>query len=293
MEDQHPTEQAEMSFIDHLEELRWHMIRGIAAIIICSIGAFVFITPIFDHIILAPTRENFATYSLFCDLSKFLGLGKALCLKTTTLNFQVLDITAEFMISLKAAVTIGFITAFPYVAWESWRFLEPALLDNEKKHATGIVFFVSLLFFIGVAFGYFVLTPFSVNFFANYKLSDMIVNQFRITSYISLLTTIVMAAGIMFQLPIAVYILSKIGLLTPQFMRANRRYAFVVILVIAAIITPADVWTQILVTIPVYFLYEFSVLICARIYKQEQAKAKQAEAELQQMEANNPNQENT
>lgn len=273
-----------MSFVDHLEELRWHMIRGIFVIVVFSLTAFILIQPIFDHILLAPAQEGFVTYSFFCKVSEFFHLGKALCLNTTTINFQVLDITAQFMISIKAALTIGFIVAFPYVAWESWRFIEPALLPNEKKQATGIVFFVSVLFFLGVAFGYFVLTPFSLSFFANYRLSENIVNNFKITSYIPMLTTIVMAAGIMFQLPIAVYILSKIGLLTPTFMRQYRRYAFVVILLIAAIITPADVWTQILVTIPVYFLYEASVLISARVYKKRMEQEKKDLEELRRKE---------
>jgi len=264
-------EEEEMSFLDHLEELRWHIIRSLIAIIIFAVVAFIFIRPIFDYVLLAPSRSDFWTYDLFCAFSEWVKLGDRFCLRPGSLDFQVLDITAQFMISIKSSAMIGLICAFPYLAWEIWRFIEPALYEEEKKNATNVVASVSFLFMVGILFGYFVLTPFSVNFFANYKISDLILNQFKITSYISLLTTITMAAGVMFELPVAVFILSKMGLLTPSIMRTYRKHAFVVILVIAAIITPADIWTQILVTVPVYFLYEVSVIISGRVERRRLA----------------------
>jgi len=258
----------EMSFIDHLEELRWHLIRSIVAILIFSIAAFLAKNFIFDSLIFGPKKESFITYTGFCNLSGILNLGDRLCLTPTPFTLQSLSPPDQFLMHIKVALMIGFVIAFPYSLWELWRFIKPGLYENEIKHTRGIVFWGSLLFFLGVSFGYFILAPFSINFFANYSISPEVTNQFSISSFISVITTVVMAAGIMFELPMIVYLLSKIGIVSPDMMRNHRKHAFVIILVIAAVITPADVWTQILVTIPVYFLYEISVFISARVYKE-------------------------
>lgn len=260
--------QKEMSFIDHLEELRWHLIRSIVAILVFAVTAFIFIKQVFDIVIMGPKKDSFITYEMFCRLSETLQLGDRMCIVPTPFILQSLGPADQFLISIKVALMIGFIAAFPYFLWEMWQFIKPGLYDNEIKHTRGIVFWGSLLFLLGVAFGYLILAPFSINFFANYSVSDEVANQFSLASYVSVITTVIMAAGIMFELPMIVYLLSKIGIVTPELMRTHRKHAFVIILVIAAIITPADVWTQILVTIPVYFLYELSVFISARVYKE-------------------------
>lgn len=250
-----------MSFFEHLEELRWHLIRALASIFIFAIIAFLLKDLIFNTLILSPKGEGFWTYQTICKISKALGLDGVLCNGPTKFEIVNIDMAGQFLTHLKVSIILGFILSFPYVIWEMWRFIRPALYDQEKRYTRGIVFSASILFFIGVLFGYFILAPLSINFFANYTVSPTVQNTIQLGSYISILTTIVMASGIMFELPIAVYILSKTGLLTPENMREYRKHALVAILVIAAIITPADVWTQLFVTFPVYGLYEISIYI--------------------------------
>jgi len=256
---------AEMSFIEHLEELRWHLVRSISAIGIFSVLAFLAKTFVFDVLLLGPKKSSFLTYQAFCKFSEWLGLGKALCMKPAVFEVVNLDMMGQFLTHLKVSIAIGFIVAFPYFLWEMWRFIRPGLLDNEQKYTNGVVSISSLLFIIGVSFGYLVLSPLSINFFASYSVSASVGNTIALSSYISIITTLVLASGIMFELPMVVYFLSKMGLLTPDSMRAYRRHAFVVILLVAAVITPADVWTQVLVTIPVYFLYEISIFVSAKV----------------------------
>ena len=259
--------QAEMSFIDHLEELRWHLIRSIVAILAITITVFLFKRFIFDVLIFGPKKADFLTYRGFCWISETLGLGERMCMQPTPFTLQSLSPPDQFLVHIKVALVLGFIFAFPYILWEIWQFIKPGLLEEEQKHTRGIVFWGSFLFLLGVSFGYFILAPFSINFFSNYTVSSEVTNQFSLASYISVITTVVMASGIMFELPMIVYLLSKVGIVSPDMMRQFRRHAFVVILLIAAVITPADVWTQVLVTIPVYLLYEISIFISARVYK--------------------------
>jgi len=256
---------AEMSFIEHLEELRWHLVRSISAIGIFSVLAFLAKTFVFDVLLLGPKKSSFLTYQAFCKFSEWLGLGKTLCMQPAVFEVVNLDMMGQFLTHLKVSIAIGFIVAFPYFLWEMWRFIRPGLLDNEQKYTNGVVSISSLLFIIGVSFGYLVLSPLSINFFASYSVSASVGNTIALSSYISIITTLVLASGIMFELPMVVYFLSKMGLLTPDSMRAYRRHAFIVILLVAAVITPADVWTQILVTIPVYFLYEISIFVSAKV----------------------------
>ncbi|MCL4112007.1 UNVERIFIED_CONTAM: hypothetical protein GTU68_038823 [Idotea baltica] len=258
-----------MSFVDHLEELRWHIFRALGAIIIIAILTFVFSRVIFDNILFGPRSEDFLTYKFFCNISNALGLGNGMCLKPANFELQNIQMAGQFLTDLKVSIILGFIISFPYVFWEMWRFIKPGLLANEQQVTRGLVFYSSFLFLTGVLFGYFVLAPFSINFFANYQVSSQVTNIIALDSYVSIISTVVLAAGIMFELPMVVYSLSRIGIVTPKGMRQYRKHSFVAILIISAIITPADIWTQLLVTVPVYFLYEFSILVSAKVQPQK------------------------
>ncbi len=261
-------ETAEMTFMDHLDALRGHLVRGVIAFIVCSIAVFFAKDFVFDGIIFAPTREDFPTYRALCWLSKNLGLEDGICL-SFTVPVQLINtkIAGQFTMHLQVAAVLGFVVAFPYIFWELWRFVKPGLQQKEVKYTQGIIFFTSMLFLLGVAFGYYVLTPFSVNFFATYSVSSAVKDLYDLSDYISFVTMFSLLSGITFELPIAVYFLSKLGLMTPSFMRTYRRHAFVILLIIAAIITPADAVSQVLVFIPLVLLYEVSIFISARVEK--------------------------
>ena len=265
-----PAPAHDMSFIDHLEELRWHLLRSIIAITIITIAAFLLKSWVFDQLIFAPCQEGFFTYRAFCHLAHQFNLGDSLCFKPANFKLINTEMSGQFTMHLQVALVLGFIASFPYIFWEIWRFVETGLHDDEKKYTQGIVFGASLLFFLGVLFGYYVITPFSINFLAGYYVSDSVANTISITSYVGTLTSIVLSAGIMFELPMLVFFLAKMGLIYADWMRQYRRHAFVVILFIAAIITPPDVWSQILVTIPVYLLYEAGIWVAAVVEKRDQ-----------------------
>ncbi len=269
------SKEVEMSFLEHLEELRWHLIRSIIGVILLTIVAFLAKDFIFHTLIFGPTRQEFGTYMLLCGFSHLVQLGNQLCIEDFGFSFINVQLTGQFFVHLKVSLVVGFIVAFPYVFWEMWRFARPALYENEVNITRGIVFFSSLLFFAGVLFGYYILTPFSLNFFGNYQVTEQVTNSFTLPNYVGFLSMFVLASGIIFELPMVIYFLAKIGLVTPEAMRSYRKHAFVGILVIAAIITPADLGTQILVTFPVFILYEFSILIA----KREQRKRQQKEQE--------------
>ena len=257
----------EMSFLDHLEILRWHLIRSGIAILLFSILAFIFKEIIFDVVLLAPKDPNFLTYRFLCNISQVLGLGDALCIKESPFSLMNINMAGQFSAHLLTSFYAGFILAFPYVFWEIWRFVLPALKEKEAKVSRGIVFFSSLLFLTGVIFGYFVIAPLSINFLGSYQVSQTVANQISLTSFIGTVTTISLANGIIFELPILVYFLTKIGLLTPQFMRTYRRHAMVITLILSAIITPPDITSQVLVSFPLIILYEISIQISKAIVK--------------------------
>lgn len=257
---------AEMSFLDHLEELRWHIIRSVAAVIVFTTVAFLSKTFVFQVLILGPSKTSFLTYQLLCDLGTAISLP-GLCIDSIPFKLQSRIMTGQFTMHLLASVVLGFVCAFPYAFWEVWRFVKPGLHETEKQVSRWATFTVSVLFMMGVCFGYFVVSPLAINFLANYQLDASISNEFDITSYVQTLAMIVMACGLMFQLPVVVYFLSKIGLLTPAIMKEYRRHSFVVILIIGAIITPPDPFTQLLVSGPVYMLYELSIFVSARVEK--------------------------
>lgn len=263
----------EMTFIDHLEELRWHIIRSVIAVIIGAVVAFIFIRNVVNDILFAPARPNFVTAQWFCTLGRKIGMGDGLCFGNVEVKFLETTMTGQFVSSFTLAFICGFIAAFPYIFWEFWKFVRPALSKDEIKRTRGIIFWVSLLFFMGVAFGYFILTPFMVNFYFTYKLSDLIEIKPTFSDYLENLTYTTVGVGILFQLPLLVLILSKVGFITAKFLRKYRRHALVVILIIAAIITPTtDPFSLTIVTIPLYILYEASISVAARVEKRKAKK---------------------
>lgn len=270
------TKPSEMSFLDHLEELRWLLVRSSAAIIIGGCIAFAFSGFIFDQIIFAPVKGDFITYQIFCDLANTYDLDKSFCMKELPFQIQSRTMDGQFTTDIWTSITAGFILAFPYILWQFWKFISPALYDKEKKYAVVFIITTSLLFFMGVIFGHYLITPLSLNFLANYKISDVVKNDIDLDSYLSLVKTTAISCGLVFEMPIIMYFLSKIGLVSANFLRTYRRYAIVIILIIAAIVTPPDVVSQTIVTIPLVILYEVSIFIAARIEKNK-AKLEKAE----------------
>lgn len=263
----------EMSFIDHLEELRWHLIRSVIAVLICSIVFYIYVREIVHNILLAPAQDNFVTYRWFCKLSHALGLGDAICMSGVKISFLSTQLTGQFISSFTISFIGGFTVAFPYIFWEFWRFIKPALSDKEKKNTGGVILWVSLLFFTGVAFGYYILTPFMVNFYFSYSLSPLIEIKPDFSDYLENLIYTTVGIGILFQMPLLVMVLAKIGIVTGAFLRKYRRHAFVLIIVAAAIITPStDPFSLIIVAIPLYLLFEASIIVASRVNKNQEKK---------------------
>jgi len=262
----------EMSFLDHLEELRWHLIRSVLAILIIATVAFVFKDFIFDVLLFGPKQKDFITYKWFCSISQSLGQGNSFCIEELPFRIQSRTMAGQFSAHLWTSILAGFIVAFPYIIFEFWKFISPGLYENERKNARGFIFVASFLFFIGVLFGYYIVTPLSINFLGNYSVSAEIFNDFDLSSYIGLLRASVLASGIIFELPIIVYFLTKVGIITPSFLRKNRKISLVIVLSLSAIITPPDIASQIIVSIPILILYEVSILI-SRIVTRNQDKA--------------------
>ncbi len=262
---------AEMTFVDHLEALRWHVVRSLLAILVFAIFAFVKIEWIFQHIILAPTHSSFPSYRVLCWLGQKIHVA-SLCMKDVEISFQSNELSTQFMMSFSSAFVFGFIAASPYVFWEVWRFIKPALSPYELKQSRGVIFWVSALFFFGVAFGYYILAPYTVNFFASYQLSPQFHNIFKIDDYLDNIISLTIGTGLVFQLPVMVYFFSKVGILTPGFMRNVRKYAVLIILVVAAVITPPDMFSMIIVAIPLVLLYEISIRISGIVEKDRKKK---------------------
>ena len=262
----------EMSFLDHLEELRWHLIRSVLAIVIVATVAFIFKDFIFDVLLFGPKNKDFVTYRWFCSLSQTLGQGSSFCIEELPFRIQSRTVAGQFSAHLWTSVLAGFIVSFPYIIYEFWKFISPGLYEKERKNARGFIFVASILFFIGVLFGYYIVTPLSINFLGNYSVSSEIFNDFDLSSYIGLLRASVLAAGIIFELPIIIYFLTLIGVVTPEFLRKNRKISLVLVLSLSAIITPPDIASQIIVSIPILILYEVSIVI-AKIVTRNQDKA--------------------
>ncbi|PSK92020.1 twin-arginine translocase subunit TatC [Taibaiella chishuiensis] len=265
---------AEMGFTDHIEELRWHIVRSLVAIILGALVVYFNIDFVFQKIILGPANNDFISYKGLCSLGKMMNID-ALCLGDVNIKFQNNQLSGQFMMSFSVSFMLGFILAFPYVFWEFWKFFKPALKPSELKYAKGIVFWSSTLFFVGVAFAYFLIAPFTINFFANYQLSPQFENIITIDNYYDTMSDLILGMGIVFELPILVYFLSRLGILTPKVMRDQRRIAIVIIMVLAAVITPPDWFSIFLVAIPLAFLYEAAIMVSARILKEKKAKEDQ------------------
>lgn len=260
----------EMSFLDHLEDLRWFLIRSVSAIIIGATIAFFFNQFIFDVVLFGPKDPNFITYKLFCEMSQYFMNDESLCIKEINMELLNREMGGQFSAHLWMSITVGVIFSFPYILWEFWKFISPALYRNEKKQAFSFLFISTLLFIIGICFGYYIIAPLSVQFLANYNLSSEIKNGIDLASYISLIKTSTLASGIIFELPIIMYFLTKLGLITPKFLTENRRYTIIIVLVVSAIITPPDIISQIIVAIPIMILYEFSIIISKIVYNRMQ-----------------------
>ncbi|WPR71584.1 twin-arginine translocase subunit TatC [Flavobacterium sp. NG2] len=259
----------EMSFLDHLEDLRWLLVRSTIAIIIMAFVTYFISDYLFDTIIFGPTRPTFFTYTYLCELSHSLGFAESICITEMPFIIQNTEMEGQVNVFIWICILAGFILAFPYILWEIWKFIGPALYENEKKNAKIFIFFSSLLFFLGVLFGYFVIIPMSVNFVATFTVSDVVLNQFTLNSYIGMVKTSVIAGGLFFELPIIIYFLTKLGLVTPNFLRNYRKYAIVLVLIVAAIVTPPDVVSQTIVAIPMLLIYEASIFLSVFVSKKE------------------------
>jgi sec-independent protein translocase protein TatC len=273
MSEREERKKGEMSFIEHLEVLRWHLVRSVAAIIIIAVLAFLNKAILFDHIIFAPKSSDFVTFRLLCNFSSYLATNwpsyisdpDLLCIGQNIPPLQNINLAGQFTTHLMVSVLTGFILGFPYVFYEIWKFIKPGLHEKEARYSGGIIFWASLLFATGVLFGYFVIAPLSVNFFATYSISSEVTTLPTLSTYITTVTTVVLAAAIVFELPLVVYFFAKIGILTPELLKTYRRHFIVVALILSAIITPPDIFSQVLVTIPLIILYEISITIARRV----------------------------
>lgn len=266
------TLEAEMSFFDHLDVLRKHLLRTLAVVTLFVCGAFYFTDFIWKDVIMGPKSAGFWTYRMMCKLVDAFPsvVGKDFCITKIDAKLINLEMSGQFTLQMNSCITAGIILGIPYLLFEIWLFIKPALLDNERKSASGFVFFASVLFFTGVLFGYYIIAPLSINFLLNFTVDESITNTITIDSYLSTILTLTLGSGIIFQLPVVIFILSKLGIMTPQFMRASRRYAAVLILVVAAIVTPtADPYTMMIVALPLFLLYELSIMISANIQKKK------------------------
>lgn len=264
-----------MSFMEHLEDLRWHIIRSALGAFAFMVIAFMNRDFIFNTVILKPKSPDFPTNQFFLRASEWLGErlninAEALAINTNPLNIVNIEMAGQFMSHIKVSLVAGLIVASPYIFWEVWRFIKPALQKNESKYASGAVFYTSFLFITGILFGYYLITPLSIHFLGSYNVSAEIENTIKLNSYISTVTSVTFASGVIFELPILVLFLSKTGLLTPQFMRKYRKHSYVVLLILSAIITPPDVFSQILVCFPLVILYEISVFISRSVQRKRE-----------------------
>jgi len=256
-------DRGEMSFFEHVAELRNHLLRSALAIAIVGVVCFVNKDFVFNTVIFGPRRDDFATYRFLCSLSHRFGLGEQMCFKAPKFEIITRQLGEVLMQHMYVSFWLGFIGAFPIIFWEFWKFVRPGLLDSEQRAVRGIVAICSLLFLSGVLFGYFIIAPFSISFLAGYTLDNTVVSP-TLDSYVSYMTMFTLPTGLIFEMPIVAYFLAKIGLVGPQFLRAYRRHAVVIFLIIAAIITPPDVVSQTIVMIPLYTLYEISIMVVAR-----------------------------
>ena len=264
----------EMSFIDHLEELRWNIIRSLIAIMITACVCFVYKDFIFDVIIFGPKKLSFPTYRLLCNAATFVNIETNFCAEEFPFVIQNRTMAGQFSAHIWTSIIGGFIISFPYVIYEVWKFISPGMHKNERKKSRGFIFVSSVLFFTGVLFGYYVVTPFSINFLGSYQVSKEVLNEIDLSSFIGLVRSSSLACGIVFELPIIMYFLTKVGLVTPEILINYRKYALIIVLILAAVITPPDVASQIIVAIPILILYQISISISRYVIKKDLKKNK-------------------
>jgi len=264
----------EMSFLDHLEDLRWHLLRSVIAILLAGVAAFVAKDFVFDVLLFGPKNNDFLTYRLLCQVSNFLGFDDSFCISELPFRIQSRTMAGQFSAHIWTSITLGFVIAFPYVIYQFWKFISPGLYTYERKTASGFIGVSSLLFFMGVLFGYYVVTPLSVRFLGTYTVSSEVFNDFDLSSYTALIRASVLASGLIFELPILIYFLTKVGLVTPELMRKYRKISLVLVMFLSAVITPPDVASQIIVAIPVLILYELSIFISKRVINNMTKKKK-------------------
>jgi sec-independent protein translocase protein TatC len=263
---------AEMSFIEHLDELRGHLFKSAIAVVLGAIVMAVYNKFIVKKILMGPTRGDFPTYGILCKISQKLGLGSKLCMEQIHVKMQNMNVSGQFDMYFNVLLIGGFILAFPYVFWQFWKFTKPALTSKELKNTRGVIFWVSLLFFMGVFFGYFVIAPYTINFFSKFTIDESIENIWTISSYFNTIVPLILGAGLAFQLPLVMYFLAKVGVVSAAYLRRVRKYAILIMLIVAGIITPPDMLSQIVCTIPLMLLYEISVWLCTRVEKKEKEK---------------------
>jgi len=263
----------EMSFLGHLEELRWHLVRSASVILIFGVLLFIFQKEVYENFLLAHRKSDFITYQLFCDFFNLFGLDSSFCRVSFKDNLISLKPTQQLMNSIWSSFILGIILSFPYLLWELWRFISPGLTLKEVRNSRGFIFVASLLFFLGIAFSFYIIAPISIHFLYNYQITDLIQNNFTMDSHIGLVTNMLLGVSILFELPVLVFFLTKIGLITPAFLKKYRKHALVVVLIVAAIITPPDVASQIIVAIPIVILYEVSIKVSKIVIKKQQKNA--------------------
>jgi sec-independent protein translocase protein TatC len=268
--------QQEMSFLGHLEELRWHLVRSASAIFIIGILLFVFQKEVYEHFLLAHRKPDFITYQIFCEFFNLFGMDSTFCAVAFNDNLISLKPTQQLMNAIWSSFILGIILSFPYLVWELWRFISPGLTTKEVKSSKGFIFIASFLFFCGIAFSFYVIAPISIHFLYNYQISDLIQNNFTLDSHIGLVTNMLLGVSILFELPVLIYFLTKIGLVTPEFLRKYRKHALVVVLILAAIITPPDIASQVIVAIPILILYEISIKVSKMVIKKQQKDAQKS-----------------
>lgn len=259
------SKQKDTTFWGHLEVFRWVIIRCLAVTAGVAIFAFCFKETLFDNIVLAPLRQDFVTYRMLCRLGETTGLS-SLCPQIDRINLININLASQFFIHMEIAGVAALVVAFPYLTTELWMFVKPALYSHERHTAVhGATAFVGL-FFVGVATAYFVIFPLTVNFLGNYQVSTTVANQISLNSYISTLLTLTFMMGVVFEMPIVAYFFAKIGMLKSDFLKRYRKVALVVIMVLAAIITPStDAFTMMLVVLPLGLLYEVSRSVVKRV----------------------------
>ncbi|MEI6864552.1 twin-arginine translocase subunit TatC [Flavicella sp.] len=263
-------EKNQMSFLAHLEELRWHLVRSTVSIFIFGIVLFSFKKKVYDNFLLAHLDSNFVTYQWFCRVFKSIGIDSDFCGVSFPQKLQSLSMTNQLMNAIWTSLILGLIISFPYILWEMWKFISPGLHKNEVKKSKGFLFIASVLFFTGVLFSFYVIVPMSVYFFYNFEITDTIQNNFTLSSYISMVTNTILGVSVVFELPVLIFFLTKLGLVTPEFLKKYRKHALVVVLLLSAVITPPDIASQIIVSIPVLILYEISIHVSRFVIKKQE-----------------------